>query len=193
MCGDIRVSERTGKVIFLNGASSSGKTTIAKELQKEAQEPYLHLSIDAFLHQLPSSLLEDRAALAREFPRLLAGFNSSSAAIARAGNNIIVDTVLQEPSWIAACVVSFEGLEVFSVGVKCSLEALESREKTRGDRREGMARYQHNRVHSHGVYDIEVDASALPLGECVSRILKYVQSGVQPSAFRKLQASGRRA
>ena len=185
--------ERTGRVIFLNGASSSGKTTLAKELQKHAREPYLYLSIDTFLHQLPSSYLEDHAALAREFSRLLDGFNSSSAAIARAGNNVIIDMVLQERSWVTPCIMSFVGLDVVFVGVRCSLEVLESREKARGDRREGMARYQHDRVHAHGLYDIEVDTSVMPLGECVSRILNYVQSEMRPSAFRLLAASSGRA
>jgi chloramphenicol 3-O phosphotransferase len=183
------MSERTGRVIFLNGPSSSGKTTIAKEFQRAAHEPHLHISIDAFLHQLPASFLEDHTAVARELPRLLAGFSSSAAAIARAGNDVIVDTVLQEPSWIAPCVMEFEGLEVFFVAVRCSLDVLESRENARGDRRRGMARYQHDRVHSHGVYDIEIDTSAMPLGECVSRILSYVQSGRRPSAFRTLRAA----
>jgi hypothetical protein len=66
------MSDRPGKVVFLNGASSSGKTTIAKRLQGALQNPYLHVSLDMFLHQLPVSFLED-AALARELPRLLAG------------------------------------------------------------------------------------------------------------------------
>jgi chloramphenicol 3-O phosphotransferase len=183
------MSERTGNVIFLNGASSSGKTTIAKELQKAGREPYLHVSIDAFLHQLPLSALEDQAALFREFPRLLAGFNSSSAAIARAGNNIIVDSVLEEPSWVAPCVKAFEGLEVLFVAVRCSLEALERREMERGDRRRGMARYQYERVHFHGTYDVEVDTSTMPLDACVSRILETARSGNAPSAFRQLRAA----
>jgi chloramphenicol 3-O phosphotransferase len=186
--------DKTGRVIFLNGTSSSGKTTIAKELQKHAQEPYLHLSLDAFLNQLPSSYLEDHAPLAGEFSHLLIGFYASSAAIARAGNNVIIDTVLQERSWVTPCIMTFVGLDVVFVGVRCSLEVLENREKARADRREGTARYQHDRVHAHGVYDIEVDTSVMPLGECVSRILNYVQSQMRPFAFRKLQAaSGDRA
>jgi chloramphenicol 3-O phosphotransferase len=183
------MSETTTKVIFLNGASSSGKTSIARELQKVLSEPYLHVSVDAFLHQLPAFLLADGARLAQEFPRLLAGFNSSSAAIARAGNSIIVDTVLEEPSWVAPCVMAFEGLDVVFVAVRCSLEVLERREKARGDRRAGLARYQYGRVHSICVYDLEVDSSIMPLDACVSRILEYLRSGEKPSAFRKLRAA----
>jgi chloramphenicol 3-O phosphotransferase len=186
------MAERAGRVIFLNGASSSGKSTIARELQKVLPDPYLHVSIDAFLHLLPAPFLDDGGGLARELPRLLAGFHASSAAIARAGNCVIVDTVLQEPAWIAPCVRAFEGLEVIFVAVRCSLETLESRESARGDRRVGMARYQYDRVHAHGVYDLEVDTSIVPLGECVSRILEYARSGARPTAFAKLAEVGRR-
>jgi len=83
------MSDRAGKVILLNGTSSSGKSTIAKELRRVLPEPYLYVSIDEFLHQLPVSVLEDGGRLAHEWP---------NAAIARAGNRVIVDTVLQEPA-----------------------------------------------------------------------------------------------
>ena len=190
VAADLR-ADRPGKVIFLNGASSSGKTTLAKELQSAVQRPYLHVSLDAFLHRLPAMFLKD-AAFARDLPRLLAGFYASSAAIARAGNDVVVDTVLQEPSWVGPCVIAFDGLEVVFVAVRCSLEALEDRERTRGDRQGGMARYQHDRVHSHGIYDVEVDTSEMRLDECVSRILEYVRSGTRPSAFARLRTTAER-
>jgi chloramphenicol 3-O-phosphotransferase len=42
-----------GTIIFLNGTSSSGKTSIARALQKSLDEPYLYLSVDSFLDMLP--------------------------------------------------------------------------------------------------------------------------------------------
>jgi len=162
VAADLR-AHRPGKVIFLNGASSSGKTTLAKELQSAVQRPYLHVSLDAFLHRLPAMFLKD-AAFARDLPRLLAGFYASSAAIARAGNDVVVDTVLQEPSWVGPCVIAFDGLEVVFVAVRCSLEALEDRENT----------------------------SEMRLDECVSRILEYVRSGTRPSAFARLRTTAER-
>ena len=87
---------------------------------------------------------------------------------------------------MAPCVTAFEGIEVFFVAVRCPLEILERREKTRGDRREGMARYQHQQVHSHGIYDIEVDTSAISSSECAARILERMRSGPPPSAFGSL-------
>ncbi|MFI7707649.1 zeta toxin family protein [Nonomuraea sp. NPDC049480] len=38
--------ERAGRLVFLNGTPSAGKTTVAKALQEELAEPFFHLSLD---------------------------------------------------------------------------------------------------------------------------------------------------
>ena len=42
-----------GTIIVLNGASSSGKTSIAKALPEALNEPYLHIGLDAFFDMVP--------------------------------------------------------------------------------------------------------------------------------------------
>ena len=42
-----------GKIIFLNGVSSSGKTTLAKSLQERLTEPFFWLASDTFIGMLP--------------------------------------------------------------------------------------------------------------------------------------------
>lgn len=44
------------QIIYLNGPSSSGKTTLAKALQKELREPFLHIGIDRVIGMMPSKL-----------------------------------------------------------------------------------------------------------------------------------------
>ena len=41
----------TGKVIFLNGSSSAGKTTLAIMLQQLLPEPYQHVALDGDLER----------------------------------------------------------------------------------------------------------------------------------------------
>lgn len=72
------------------------------------------------------------------------------------------------------------------MGVKCPLEIVEQREKERGDRNIGMARYQFERVHAHGLYDIEVDTSVLNVDECVTRIMALINDKPKEGAFQKL-------
>jgi len=47
-----------GKIIFLNGASSSGKTSILMALQEMLEEPYLNAGIDKFIWMLPKRYLD---------------------------------------------------------------------------------------------------------------------------------------
>ena len=42
-----------GTIIVLNGASSSGKTSILRAIQRMAPEPYLDAGIDRFIWMLP--------------------------------------------------------------------------------------------------------------------------------------------
>jgi len=41
------------KIIFLNGAGSSGKTSIARSLQHLSNEPWLTFGIDTFINMTP--------------------------------------------------------------------------------------------------------------------------------------------
>src|SRR5262249_50473996 len=49
-------SQQTGRVVVLNGIGSIGKSSIAKALQQIANEPMLHVQMDAFLEMLPEAL-----------------------------------------------------------------------------------------------------------------------------------------
>jgi chloramphenicol 3-O-phosphotransferase len=43
----------SGRIIFLNGSSSAGKTTLASTLQQLLDEPYQHIALDQFRDGLP--------------------------------------------------------------------------------------------------------------------------------------------
>jgi chloramphenicol 3-O phosphotransferase len=78
-------------------------------------------------------------------------------------------------------------LPAYLIGVRCSLEVLEQRERERRDRTLGQARAQFERVHAHGLYDFEVDTSTDSLADCTSQIATYLRSGAEPFALRQLQ------
>jgi chloramphenicol 3-O phosphotransferase len=44
------------QIIYLNGPSSSGKTTLAKALQEEFEQPFLHIGIDRVIGMMPVKL-----------------------------------------------------------------------------------------------------------------------------------------
>ncbi len=161
------------QIIILNGVGSSGKSSIAKSLQSVASEPFLHVQMDAFCDMMPDALqdhpdgfafrtyYEDGKALVsiQTGPvgeRTLRGMRHAIAAMAAQGNNMIVDDVMlgDEAAEYAALL---SGYRVILVGVFASLESLEARERQRGDRMIGLARWQYDRVHRNKHYDLEID------------------------------------
>lgn len=92
-----------GKLIFLNGASSSGKSTLARALQRCLDEPFWHVSSDQFV---AAELLPQRRGEGDEFawstmrPRFFTAFHRCLPAIASAENNIIVEHVIEFESWM---------------------------------------------------------------------------------------------
>ncbi|MFE1245324.1 chloramphenicol phosphotransferase CPT family protein [Fictibacillus sp. NPDC058756] len=144
-----------GKIILLNGVSSSGKSTLAKELVKKLKD-YFHFSIDDFDTIIET--MEDRNSdhlipvpTEHFFYRNIVMFSDK-------GVNLVVDQILHNKDTTKDCYEILNDYPVFFVGVHCPLIELEKREKERGDRPVRQGKSQLNYVHQQGeVYDIEVD------------------------------------
>lgn len=165
-----------GRVILLNGASSSGKSTLGQALQAAAAGPFLYVSSDQLV---AAGMLPRRTEDGGPFdwqrvrPRFFAGFHACLPALARAGNDLIVEHVVEFRSWREELARLLAGLDVFLVGVHCDLDELDRRERLRGDRRlgEGRAHVTENQIHSFGPYDFEVDTTAGVSPELVRSVL----------------------
>ena len=192
---------RLGRVIVLNGASSSGKTSIVKTLQSMLEAPYLDAGLDRFLWMLPKQYLDRplwddvlglNTEAGRTGHRLVSGMHRAVVALSEAGCNVVADHVLVEPAWVADAATLFGELPAYLVGVRCPLEVLEQRERDRRDRTLGQARGQHVVVHAHilasGGYDIEVDTSVDSPETCARVIAAHIAS-TPPQAFRRLRTS----
>jgi len=174
--------------IFLNGTSSSGKSSIAKALQEIIEIPCIHWCIDDYLSAYPKGLWTKKEIVQPEWPKIIQGFHAAGAAIARVGNLVIIDDVLEsEPPWVESLLELFNGLSVFFVGVHCPLEELERREKERKERKDGMARLQFDQVHTLAIYDVEVDTSVLNPQECAEIIIDHIRGEHQSLAFDQLR------
>jgi chloramphenicol 3-O phosphotransferase len=127
-------------------------------------------------------------------PKLLDGYFGCIAALAHAGNNLIVDHVMETPNQLHRLVDLLAPFDVFYVGVHCPLPELERRERQRGDRRPGDARRDYETVHSFGLYDVEVDATLSP-DENAETLVGAWKTWRPPGMFRacKAGASGEEA
>jgi chloramphenicol 3-O phosphotransferase len=202
-----------GQIIFLNGTSSSGKSTLAATLQKTLDKPYLYMSIDRYLHQFEKSFsgyqkLDQSAVPTRSvinhpwlltspepsgifFFSVVSRFHQAIAEAAHSGNRVIVDHVLDQKVWLKECVTLLNSFEVIFVGLHCPLEELERREISRGDRKRGLARHQYQRVHTSSIYDIELDTSTLTPDACAAIVVEYINSDRSPTAFKQLMQNFR--
>ncbi|WP_121751235.1 AAA family ATPase [Streptomyces sp. E2N166] len=176
-----------GRIIFLNGTSSSGKSSIARELLNVLDDGvFFHLSVDSF-----NAMRTKRAIGPEELDAALRrtrmGFHRSIAAMADVGNDVIVDHVLSEPWRLLDCLSVLCPEDVLFVGVHCPLEELRLRERARGDRPPGLAEHQYDLVHRHGDYDLECDTSTASPRECAERIKRFLPHFPDRTAFARLR------
>ncbi|MCX4821334.1 chloramphenicol phosphotransferase CPT family protein [Streptomyces sp. NBC_01142] len=178
---------QSGRIIFLNGTSSSGKSSIAKELLQVLDEPYFHMPVDAF-HAMRSQREAAPDELRDVLRRTWMGFHRAVAGMAAAGNNVVVDHVLSEQWRLLDCLGLFAARDVVLVGVRCSLLEVERRERERGDRPVGLAARQLEQVHAHGLYDIECDTTTADAVDCAQQIRDCLPRRPTPTAFEQLRA-----
>jgi len=177
-----------GKIILLHGASSSGKSTIARALQTAIDAPFLHVSID---HLRDAGVLPSARIGSGEFEwaqmrgAFFDGFHQSLAAFARTGNNLIVEHILDTKGWLRDLVLLFSSFDVFFVGIHCSLAELVRREAARGDRKTGSAEHDYRNVHQGLGYDWEIQSEA-PLEENLLALIQSWETRPSPSVFAQL-------
>jgi len=172
-------------IILLHGASSSGKSTLARALQDRLDAPFWHYSIDHLRDAgvLPSARLARGDFAWQELrPAFFDGFHRSVAAFADAGNNLILEHILDTPGWLEQLAGLLTRHELLFVGVHCPLDELSRRERDRGDRPVGSAAADFEAVHRGLRYDVEVN-SERGLEDNVARVLAAWRAPHRRSTF----------
>lgn len=191
---------QAGKIIFLNGCSSAGKTTLAIMLQQMLAEPYQHMALDQFRDGMPGKYRglnspegtpgalglnvvpirkDDELVTEIRFgamgEQVLRGMRRAVAAFAREGNNVIVDDLLFKPEYLDDYAKALAGLDVWLIGVRCTLEVVNEREALRMGRFPGTAASHFHEVHAHGAgYDLEIDTTASTPRACAELIIERI-------------------
>lgn len=186
-------------VIILNGASSSGKSSIARELQSILPRNYLHIGIDTFISMMPekSNSLDCSNKIADGFyfqqevlegktvQRIQSGsygrevnhaYHSTVKYLVDLGLAVIVDDVMNGSGEQKLWNLALGSTNTLFVGVHCNLDVLTERERSRGDRVQGSAAEQAMRVHQGVIYDLELSTSNNTAKECAQQIATYITS-----------------
>ncbi|MBS1718260.1 MAG: AAA family ATPase [Armatimonadetes bacterium] len=185
------MSTSPGKIILVDGPSSSGKSTLAKALQDALTEPFWHYSID---HIFAAGCLPMSRMRSGEFEwsqmreAFFDGFHRTLPALADAGNNLIVEHIIETREWMVRLLGLLGHFDVFTVGLRCTLPELERREAARGDRPAGDAKRDFETLQGLCLYDLEVD-STQPLNENVERVIQSWAGRQSPCAFERMRHS----
>lgn len=161
-------------VIVLNGASSSGKSSLARALQVLSPLPLLHASLDTFVDMVHWPVITGGDLRRECHTNGLDNFHKVLPILTASRFPVVVDHVFCVHRWYEDCRVALAGKKVYWVGVRCSLEILEVRENARGDRQIGFARAQYESVHVNKPYDLEIDTSVMSSEQCARAILEFI-------------------
>lgn len=187
------------RIIFLNGSSSSGKTSISKAIQELSNSPWLHVGIDTFIGMLPSKFSESGDLASEGFYSLVHCENDRGACVriktgamgmaffhdhipnvvkllADLGHDIVVDEVIFDKASLDYYLQKLKEHKVFLVQVVCDYNVLQERERLRGDRAIGLVNDQYDRLQSYAYdYDMIVDTTYVSAMENAQRILDAIQ------------------
>lgn len=186
------------KIIFLNGCSSSGKTSIAKAIQYIASTPWLHLGVDSFINMLPRRFIEFGDKAKEGYYTFTSGENSRGSTIKVATaplgeiffqevaprivnnfadfeNNIIVDEVLFNDEQLENYATILSSHTVYFIKVICELKTMQEREIIRGNRIIGLANHQFDYLEKSSFeYDTIIDTTNTSSFENARKILTLI-------------------
>ncbi len=202
---------QAGRIVLINGTSSAGKTTLALALQRLAPDYWHYWALDQFRDGMPpryrglnSHAGEPGARGLNVVPvahetgrvaeirfgdlglRMLRGMRRAAASFALAGNNLIIDDLCLDAEFLFDYVHVLAALDVLFVGLRCPEATLRQREKARPGRFPGTAIRQDERVHTHAVYDLEIDTSIISPEEGAHMVLERLAQG-RGTAFATLE------
>jgi chloramphenicol 3-O phosphotransferase len=198
-----------GKLIVLNGGSSSGKTSLAQAFQELVPECWMHLGIDQFWYAIPQSQLDMQQvrpeyhtwdvvvdADGRQWFNLTPGPLLEKAMHARylairvfldEGINVVADDLIWTHDWLVDFLRIFEGYQVWLVGVHVSDEEGARREVERYSGIPGTNRGSARAAHADMEYDFELDTTDAAMPVLARELYDGYQTCRHPWAFDRLR------
>ena len=148
-------------VLILNGPSSSGKSTLARELQAVIKEQkagdYEVVSIDDFMETDPMETIYEDDVWA-----VSGDLCERALEILRAGSGVIIDHVITSERIFRQLKETLTAYPLRTVQITCPPEVLREREQARGDRCSGSAEASADYLFPKDGYDLTVDTGMKP-------------------------------
>jgi chloramphenicol 3-O phosphotransferase len=206
------VTSAGGRIVVLNGAPRSGKSSIVAAIQETFDGVWMNLGVDVFVRCVtpprwrPGMGLRpggERADLEALVPALYGALYDSVVAHSRHGLDVVVDIghhdgYTRPLGTLVDAARRLAGFPALLVGVRCPIDVVMQRRDedaarsgeyatsdTGGGVPEPVRRWQ-DAVHDPGIYDVEVDTSELTPAQCAQRIHAVLEHPPRPTAFERL-------
>ena len=161
------------EIILLNGSSSSGKSTLAKELQalieEKRSETYEIVSIDDFLKMTTEEVIYEDDVF-----EISGSLCKKVMQVFDENKGVIIDHVITSERIFDQLKEAVSPNRLWMVKVTCPLEIIRKREQERGDRCLGSAEASYTHVFPKEGYDLTVDTHFMTLPECANKIFERI-------------------
>ena len=163
-----------GRIIFLNGVTSAGKTSIVEALQEREDVFFYVVANDLFQEMVGEKYLQEN--YWKYLSEVIIMMYHTAKLYSDRGKNVLIDGILVEREEIKPHYKQL--LEIMKdnpldiVEVYCPLEICRQRNIIRGDRYETQSQEQHDLMAENIRYSLRVDTSVYSPSECAEIIVK---------------------
>jgi len=171
---------RSSKLIILEGASGSGKSSLAAALQEcLLPEIWLSFSMDTLIYTLPPSVLH-RCNSANDWSGVDGTAIGTAAlrclrALVECGNRVIFDLCIPNRKYAETFQADLHYLSPVTVGVRCDWPEIERRTLQRADRSLEEAQRTFKQQHTLQNYDLVLDTTAMSPGAAATACIASFQ------------------
>ena len=163
-----------GKIIFLNGVTSSGKTSIVEALQARLDVFFYVVANDLFQEMVGEQYLQED--YWKYLSEVIIMMYHTAKLYSDLGKNVLIDGILVEREEIRPHYTQLMEIMKDSpfdiVEVYCPLDICRQRNVERGDRYEGQSDEQAELMSRDIVYSCRVDTRVDSPEECAEQIVK---------------------
>ena len=164
-----------GRIVFLNGVTSSGKTSIVDALQKKDSGVFFYVVANDLLQEMVGEEYL-RENYWKYLSEVILMMYHTAKLYSDMGKHVLIDGILVEREEIKPHYQQL--LEILKdnpldiVEVRCPLEICRQRNLARGDRGEFQSEEQHRLMAENIRYSMHVDTDLHTPEECAQSILK---------------------
>lgn len=162
-----------GRIIFLNGVTSAGKTSIVEALQERDDIFFYVVANDLFQEMVGDKYLREN--YWKYLSEVIIMMYYTAKLYSDMGKNVLIDGILVERDEIRHHYQQLIGIlkdnPLDLVEVYCPLDICRERNIIRGDRYETQSEEQHELMAKNIEYSLKVDTSLHSANECANIIV----------------------